>query len=163
MLLYIIRHGAPDYKKDCLLPRGKLQAEALSLRLCLQGFDKIYSSPMGRARETARPTSDILGKPMEILEWTSEDLAWQQMSIEDPVFGRRWCWGHTDPSGFINDDTLYNNRDWFDLPCFSGTDVRGCWKRVSEASDDFLEGLGYKHDGASYRILRPSEERVAVF
>lgn len=163
MLLYIIRHGAPDYAKDCLLPRGKLQAEALSHRLCLQGFDRIYSSPLGRAQETAQPTCDVLGMPMEILEWTSEDLAWKQMSIPDPKIGRRWCWGHIDPSGFINEHTLAQSQDWFDLPCFAGTDVRGCWNRVSQASDGFLEGLGYRNTGASYEILRPSEERVAVF
>ena len=33
MLLYIIRHGDPDYTTDSLTQRGILQAEAVSKRL----------------------------------------------------------------------------------------------------------------------------------
>ena len=33
MLLYIIRHGDPNYKLDCLTERGKLQAQAVGKRI----------------------------------------------------------------------------------------------------------------------------------
>ena len=35
MLLYIIRHGDPDYATDSLTERGKLQAEAVGKRMSL--------------------------------------------------------------------------------------------------------------------------------
>lgn len=53
MLLYIIRHGDPHYPTDSLTPRGVLQAEAVGKRLAAAGITKIYSSPMGRAKQTA--------------------------------------------------------------------------------------------------------------
>ena len=30
MILYVIRHGDPDYSTDTLTPKGKLQAQALA-------------------------------------------------------------------------------------------------------------------------------------
>ena len=41
MLLYIVRHGDPDYEKDCLTERGKLQAEAVGKRIFDSGINQI--------------------------------------------------------------------------------------------------------------------------
>ena len=43
MLLYIIRHGDPNYEKDCLTERGKLQAEAVGKRMFNAKIDRIFS------------------------------------------------------------------------------------------------------------------------
>ena len=51
MLLYIVRHGHPDYATDSLTERGWLQAEAVGKRLAATGIDQVYSSPMGRAKQ----------------------------------------------------------------------------------------------------------------
>ena len=61
MLLYIVRHGDPDYANDCLTERGKLQAEAVGRRIFDAGVNVIYSSPMGRARQTAAPACRLHG------------------------------------------------------------------------------------------------------
>ena len=34
---------------------------------------------------------------------------------------------------------------------------------MAKASDEFMESLGYKREGLKYKILKPNEERVAVF
>jgi broad specificity phosphatase PhoE len=44
MILYVIRHGDPDYATDSLTPKGKLQADALAKRLAVHGVDTVYSS-----------------------------------------------------------------------------------------------------------------------
>ena len=88
MLLFVIRHGDPIYNPDSLTPKGHLQANALAKRFAIHGLDKIYSSPVNRAKLTAQPTADILSKPVEIEEWTSESLAWQDFAVEFP--GGRW-------------------------------------------------------------------------
>ena len=72
MLLYIIRHADPIYNPDTLTPKGKLQAQALAKRLAVHGLDRIYSSPSGRAMETAQPTAELLGLDINIEEWTRE-------------------------------------------------------------------------------------------
>ena len=61
MLLYIIRHGDPIYETDSLTERGRAQAEAVAKRLAASGIDRVFSSPMGRARQTAEPTCRLLG------------------------------------------------------------------------------------------------------
>ena len=43
MLLYIVRHGDPDYEYDCLTERGKLQAEAVGKRMVAAGINEIYA------------------------------------------------------------------------------------------------------------------------
>ena len=39
MLLYIIRHGDPDYENDCLTKKGKKQADGYTVPKCLCLFD----------------------------------------------------------------------------------------------------------------------------
>ena len=52
MRLIFIRHGEPDYEKDCLTELGHKQAAAAAQRLLSEGIDEIYSSPQGRAFQT---------------------------------------------------------------------------------------------------------------
>ena len=72
MLLYIVRHGHPDYATDSLTERGWLQAEAVGKRLAATGIDQVYASPMGRARQTAEPTCRLLDLPCHIEPWAHE-------------------------------------------------------------------------------------------
>ena len=82
MLLYIIRHGDPDYANDCLTPLGKRQAEAVGRRLALRGIDCVYSSPLGRAKETAQPLCEMLKLECKIEEFVSEHLAYRDLSVD---------------------------------------------------------------------------------
>lgn len=72
MLLYLIRHGDPDYATDSLTERGKLQAEAVGKRMAKMKIDKVFSSPLGRAKETAEPACRLLGIDCNIEDWTAE-------------------------------------------------------------------------------------------
>ena len=72
MLLYIVRHGDPVYSTDSLTERGKLQAEAVGKRIFDSKINKIYSSPMGRARMTAEPAARLLGLDINIEDWAYE-------------------------------------------------------------------------------------------
>ena len=66
MVLYVIRHGDPDYKNDSLTELGIRQAELLGRRLQKSGITHVFSSPNGRAKMTAEPTCRRLGLEMEI-------------------------------------------------------------------------------------------------
>jgi probable phosphoglycerate mutase len=52
MRIILIRHGDPNYEKDCLTELGHKQAAAAAQRLLKEGIDEIYSSPQGRAMQT---------------------------------------------------------------------------------------------------------------
>ena len=53
MRIIFVRHGHPDYKKDCLTALGHLHAQAAAQRLEGEKIAKIFSSSCGRAYETA--------------------------------------------------------------------------------------------------------------
>src|SRR4028118_1885008 len=72
MRLYLIRHADPDYPNNTITAAGHLEAKALADRMRREGMDRIYSSPMGRARDTAQYSADALGLPMQIEDWTAE-------------------------------------------------------------------------------------------
>lgn len=72
MRILFIRHGNPNYEKDCLTDLGHLQAAAVSKRLVGEGIEKIYTSTCGRAAETAEYTSKELGLPVTPLEFMRE-------------------------------------------------------------------------------------------
>lgn len=169
MLLYIIRHGDPNYTPDSLTERGKLQAAALAKRLARYGVDRIYSSPLKRAQQTAEPTCILTGKSMEILDWTSENRAWEDFSVEangqnGPY--RTWCFYVPGAAQELRSEAVTRlGANWFDADFFKRWHVpaeKG-YRRIKEASDTFLAQLGYRHDGNRYRIEQPNEERVAVF
>ncbi|MCL2443656.1 MAG: histidine phosphatase family protein [Treponema sp.] len=161
MLLYIIRHGEPDYETDSLTETGKKQANALAERLCTHGFDEIYSSPLGRAVQTAQPTCDRLKLPYKIEEWMSEGLAWDDFSVTDNDGKRDWAFSCQNTKLIGHG---YSFDDWYTNPVFSFCrSAPEGYKRITNSSDEFLSRLGYKRDGNKYKIITPNEKRIAAF
>lgn len=74
MILYIIRHADPDYAHNTITPLGKEEALALGQRMSRVKLDRIYTSPLGRAIDTARPTMLALGMENTVLDWTAESM-----------------------------------------------------------------------------------------
>lgn len=91
--LLIVRHGNTETTGKVLPGRaaglslsdfGKRQAEEVAEKLAaIDGIDAIYSSPLERARQTAKPLSKALSKEVEINDllfecdfgdWTGKDL-----------------------------------------------------------------------------------------
>lgn len=161
MLLYIVRHGHPDYSTDTLTELGKLQAEAVGKRIARSKIDRIFSSPMGRARETAAPACRLLGLEPQIEEWTRE--------ISDAI-------GTPFPDGKIKSisvlqNTYYRENGNINLPyeraleCqgINQSNMKSAMPFIEKNGNDFLERLGYREENGVYRILRPNEEKIALF
>jgi probable phosphoglycerate mutase len=158
MILYIIRHDEPSDETDSLTELGKKQANALAERLAVQGFDEIYSSPLGRAIQTAQPTCEKLGLPHKVEEWMSEDLTYSDLSA-DFENGRR-DWSFACPRTKL----LEHHGEWFDNPVFATcrTAQKG-YARIANSSDEFLARLGYEGEGKVYKIVAPNNKRIAAF
>lgn len=165
MLLFVIRHGDPVYSPDSLTPLGERQAEALAKRFAIHGLDRIYSSPLNRAKLTAQPTAEVLNLPIEIEEWTSENLAAEDFGVIYP--NGKWGWIFDQPTHkYLEDgDCDLNHQNWEQAKTVKILpDAKERYKRISDASDEFLERLGYRRvEPGVYQIIKPSEERVAVF
>lgn len=161
MLLYIVRHGDPDYEKDCLTERGKLQAEAVGKRIFDAGINQIYASPMGRARETAAPACRLLGLPCQIEDWAHEVEEERLTPFPDGKL----------KSVSVVQNTYYREKGAIDLPYdeafnapgFSTSQMNNAVARIEAGGRDFLERLGYKEENGVYRILRANEDKVALF
>jgi 2,3-bisphosphoglycerate-dependent phosphoglycerate mutase len=85
MEIVFIRHGQPEWIKDGLnvenpplTELGHAQAQAMADALAVERFDEIYCSPLVRARQTAAPLFEALGRPETIAPWLEEirDPAW---------------------------------------------------------------------------------------
>ena len=72
MILYVIRHADPDYPNNTITAQGHLEAQALAERMAGENLTRIYTSPLGRARDTARYTADMTGIEPVVLDWTCE-------------------------------------------------------------------------------------------
>lgn len=81
MILYIIRHADPDYAHNTITPLGKEEALALGQRMSRVKLDRIYTSPLGRAIDTARPTMLALGMENTVLDWTAESMDYMQPRV----------------------------------------------------------------------------------
>lgn len=161
MLLYIVRHGHPDYATDSLTERGWLQAEAVGKRLAATGIDQVYASPMGRARQTAEPTCRLLDLPCHIEPWAHEV---QEERLTEEPYGKP-------TSVTMVQNTYYRENGGIDLPYdrayeavgFRASGMKDAVAYIEEGGRDFLERLGYKEENGVYRILRANEDRVALF
>lgn len=163
MLLYIIRHGDPIYDPDSLTKKGLRQAEAVGRRLATRHFDRIYASANIRAQQTAQPLCELSGLPMQIEPWTSEDLAWQDLSCICEDGSRHWAFHGASRVQLRRDESLIIGDDWYTLPEFAKIDGKKGYQRIIDASDEFLARQGYVREGRVYRAQRPNDERIALF
>ena len=165
MLLYFIRHGDPIYHPDSLTPLGEKQAETLSKRLTLHGLDRIFASSSNRAKQTAEPTAKLLNLPIEILDWANEGYAWRELTLKNEKGNpREWCFDDPEFSRFMNSEEVRILGDeWYKHPALSQFEAG--YRRIADATDSFLETLGYEHDRKTrtYRQVRPNHDRVAFF
>ena len=161
MLLYIIRHGEPDYRRDCLTERGWQQAEAVGKRIADAKIDRIFASPMGRARETAEPACRMLGLEYQIEEWTHEIGDERMTTYPDGVRKSITFVQNTYYRENGNMDLGYQQA--FSCPGIAQSDMKSAVAYIEKNGNEFLERLGYKEEKGIYRILRPNEERVALF
>lgn len=160
MRLYIIRHADPDYKNDTITPAGHLEAQALAERMRKLGLDKIYCSPLGRAKATAKYTADALRMDCEIEDWTRE---LEGLWFENSPWGATTAW---DIPGEVTRgrDIMPNHLNWMKEGEFlSTTKAAAVFEEVRKGSDGFFKRMGYERIGGRYRIIERNTFKVAVF
>ena len=158
MKILFIRHGHPNYEKNCLTELGQLHAAAAAQRLKNEGIEEIYSSPFGRAVETADHTARVLGLEVKILEFMHE-IIWGEPGKELYKTGHPWSlademvkaganlldpnWRENSP---FKDNLLIEHCDW-----------------LNEELDKWLITMGYTREGNSYRVGANTKRTIALF
>ena len=158
MRIIFIRHGEPDYALDCLTDRGRLQAAAAAERLREEGIEALFSSPLGRAAETAAFTAEALNLPVRTLDWMRE-LHWGSVD-GSPVPADGHPWDLADMLAAEGYDLT--DPAWREHPYFKNNLVTAEADRVARKTDEWLLSLGYRREGAYYRCVRPDDRQAAV-
>ena len=163
MRMVVVRHGEPNYEKDCLTELGCVQAGLAAKRLMREGIGEVYSSPMGRARQTAQAFCDLSGiEEMKILDFMHE-IRWGSVSGE-PIFEGGHPWSIADEMMRRGEDL--KAADWREHPVFFADNlaVAEC-EKVAKKADEWLKEFGYEREGLYYRCVdsKKADRTIALF
>jgi probable phosphoglycerate mutase len=159
MELLLVRHGQPEWVRDGLnvvdpplTELGHRQAAALAQAMTSESLDEVLVSPLVRARQTAAPVLDALGRTEDIDMWLEE--------IRDP----KW---HGTPAERAA-EAYREMRDrapadrWRGLT--GGEDIREFVDRIHLGAEKFLQERGvHRMDGELpvWHIAEPGR-RIAL-
>ena len=155
MRIIFVRHGEPDYARDCLTDEGRRQAAAAAERLAGEGISEIYASPCGRAMETARYTARRLGLPVVTLDYMHE-IAWGGEGV--PHGGHPWTLGDC----MLAEGFDFSAGDWR-AHYFRDNVATEYYGRIAPQIDAFLAGFGYRHEGRRFFCAGGADRTVALF
>lgn len=159
MRIIFVRHGHPNYADDCLTELGHKHAAAAAERLKNEGIEQIFSSTCGRAYETAEYTAKMLGLTIEKCDFMRE-INWGSADAE-PLFADGHPWSTADNLVANNESLLCP--DWMEQEPFGRNKLVGCVKQIADATDEWLQSLGYRREGLYYRVLGDTKKTVAAF
>ena len=159
MEIVFIRHGQPEWIRDGLnvenpplTALGHAQAQAMAQALASEEFDEVYASPLLRARQTAAPLFEALGREEQIAPWLEEirDPAWHGTPQEKAQVAYEELKGR--PA----------HDRWEGLE--GGESIREFTKRIRGGADEFFGARGLAradHDLPIWQIERPGR-RIAL-
>lgn len=159
MRIIFVRHGHPDYVKDCLTPLGVQHAAAAAERLRTEGIGRIFSSTCGRALETAAHTASLLGLTVEGRDFMRE-IRWGTAEGE-PLYEDGHPWSTADR--MVAEGNPLMDAAWADKEPFRRNTVVHSVASIAAAMDGWLAELGYVREGSYYRAERPHSDTIAVF
>ena len=161
MRIVFVRHGEPNYEKNCLTETGIVQAKLAADRLKEEGIEEIWSSPYGRAMETAEATAKVLGLPIKILDFMKE-LDWGGIN-DVPIFSDGHPWDIADEMAKRGMDL--NDQNWEKNEFFSHNRVVNSVHQVEKGIDEWLSEIGYDRHGLYYdhKITEDGHKTVALF
>lgn len=163
MRLLIIRHGDPDYANDCLTEKGKKEALLLAEKLKKEKLDYIYTSPLGRAKETCMYAMKALGRENEVQieplfrEFTRDN----SMLLPDGNI-RHSIWDLL-PAYWTKEDVFYDCEKWKTHPTLEMGDVVESYASVTNRLDEILKEHGYVREERYYRVEKGNTDTLVIF
>lgn len=159
MKLMFVRHAEPDYRHDSLTVKGHREAELLSHRLSKLDVKAFYTSPLGRARETARYTLEKVGREAEVLPWLAE---YRGKAIDPETGNERIPWDYK-PSIWMPRKELRDMDAWLEDPLMAQGSVAPIWKETCKGLDALLASHGYVRDRHIYRVENNQPDTLVLF
>ncbi|MBR5933492.1 MAG: histidine phosphatase family protein [Treponema sp.] len=161
MRIVFVRHGDPNYELDCLTQKGVKQAEIAAQRLLCEEIEEIYSSPQGRALETAEAFSKASGiSKINVIDFMKEI----RYGPEDELYQEQWNpWIGAGAMAERGEDI--RNPQWRNLDLFKTSTAVYDTDKIAKDADEWLKTLGYVREGLYYRNTRKddSQHTIALF
>lgn len=158
MRIVFVRHGHPNYEKDCLTELGHRQAAAAAERLRHECVEKIYSSTCGRAFETAQHLGDVIGLPVVGCDFMRE-ISWGDVDGKPYENGHPW----TIVDEMVARGESIMDANWREHLEFRNNRLLDCCDKVAAGADAWLAELGYVREGLFYRVKPGAPKVIAAF
>jgi len=160
MRLIFIRHAEPDYAHNTITEKGWREAKLLAPRVASWDIREIYCSPLGRAKDTAKPALEQLGRTAVECSWLTEFDGW----TEDPVLGKRHVplWDLM-PDQWTKNPLYYDKDRWTQTELMKTGNVETLHREVCGAFDALLAEYGYRRDGGMYRFSQSCDDTLVFF
>ncbi len=152
MRLLLIRHGDPDYPNDSLTAKGHVQARRLGEILRTRPINRIFASPLGRARLTADYIAGPKGMTPTVLPWLRE--------LDGNYDGHLWAWNHPGSETFEH-RAGFTMEDWHRHVPY-GEHMAGIAVAFWEQFDAFLAERGLVRQEGRYHVARHNQETLAL-
>ena len=159
MKLIIIRHAEPDYSIDSLTPRGWEEAKILADRISRLDVKAFYTSPLGRAKDTASCTLEKMGRDAEILPWLREvPVIVNVPHTDNPDCAWDWL-----PQDWTKEPDYYQKDLWTRPEPMAQAGMADYYKFVSDGLDALLAKHGYVRERNYYRAENANHDTVVLF
>ncbi len=158
MRIIFVRHGEPNYEKDCLTETGKQQAQACAERLKHETIRAVYASSNGRAQETARYSADLRGLPVQTLPWMHE-IDWGDPDGKIPLEGHPWTLSLMMAE---EEDIALADPCWEKHRYFNGNKCVEYQQMISGKLDELLLQYGYTREGTRYRCEQNASDETIL-
>lgn len=155
MKIVFVRHGHPDYAKDCLTEIGHPQAEAAAERLKDEKIDKIFSSSCGRALETATHIAARHSMDITQLDFMRE-IDWGTRGTDDFVHP----WECADE--WIAAGKSVVNYDWQNAVEYKDKIFLKNYNKVINGFDNWLCSFGLEREGDYYRVAKENDGTIML-
>ncbi|MDO5407887.1 MAG: histidine phosphatase family protein [Eubacteriales bacterium] len=193
MKLIIVRHADPDYSIDSLTPTGWKEAELLSEYLCKLDITALYTSPLGRAKDTASLTLKKMNRTATECDWlrefwpkvarpdlnrTAEEVAETTVSAETTAsveatasdggsdtcdHGNTACAWDWLPADWTKEPRFYDKDAWYTVDVMAAAGVGEAFHQVTDGLDRLLAAHGYVREQGYYRAEKPNRDTIVLF
>ncbi len=162
MRIVFVRHGHPDYVKDCLTELGREQAKACAEKMIKENVSTIYASTCGRAFETAQFTADRVGLDVIPLEFMRE-IRWGGKDENAELFDNGHPWNTAEQLSQHEGFDLLRD-DWRANKYFLGNIVVDSVRKVEEGFANWIQQFGYRFmDNGKIYCEKECNDIVAIY
>ena len=159
MKLLIVRHADPDYSIDSLTPTGWKEAELLSERLKKLDIKDFYTSPLGRAKDTASLTLNKIQREATTLPWLRE-FHCSIARPDQPVPKIPWDWL---PADWTRVPEYFDKDAWCTTDIMKNGNVDKEYLWVTSELDKLLANHGYVRENHYYRAKKANNDTIVFF